>query len=50
MIFDTALIWSAIALVFVLLVGIFLILAYRRIVRLEVEVKRIVTELNKLEE
>ena len=50
MIFDTALVWSAIALVFVMVVGIFLIFAYRRIRRLEVEVKRIVTELSKLEE
>ena len=47
---ETAFIWSAIAIILVVALGVFLLLAYQRIRRLEVEVRRIVSELSRLEE
>ena len=49
MIAETAFIWSAAAIVLALVLGVFLIFAYRRIRKLEVEVRRVVSELSKLE-
>ena len=47
---ETALIWSAIAIILVVILGVFFLLAYQRIGRLEVEIKRMVSELSKLED
>jgi len=49
MIVDTAFVWSLIAFAMALSVGTFLFFAYRRIRRLENEVRRILAKLSKLE-
>jgi hypothetical protein len=46
---DAAVVWSYVAFATALSVGVFLYFAYRRIRSLEIEVRRIVAELSKLE-
>lgn len=47
---QIGLVWSAVALAIAIIIGVFLIIAYQRIRRLEIEVQRIVSELSKLED